>query len=116
LATRLKTYDITILEKGILKRALRSIEFQCRRGLIQSDKIVSVTRDTVYFAFDLIHLDELWGHKVCIDFLLFRPEEMAGYLRSAGFEIEEIVLRDPYPDVEHQSPRAYIFAQNPASR
>jgi SAM-dependent methyltransferase len=62
---------------------------------------------------DQIHRDELWGHEVSIDFLLFRPDEMAGYLRSAGFEIEEIVLRNPYPDVEHQSRRAYIFAQKP---
>jgi len=62
---------------------------------------------------DLIHRDELWGHEVSIDFLLFHPDEMAGYLRSAGFEIEEIFLRDPYPDVEHQSRRAYIFAQKP---
>ena len=36
---------------------------------------------------------------------------MAGYLKSAGFEIEEIVERDPYPEVEHQSRRAYIFAR-----
>jgi SAM-dependent methyltransferase len=64
---------------------------------------------------DLIHRDELWGHEVSIDFLLFRPDEMAGYLRSAGFEIEEIVVRDPYPEVEHQSRRAYIFAQKPAN-
>ena len=28
-------------------------------------------------------------------------------------EIEEIIERDPYPDVEHQSRRAYIFARRP---
>ena len=60
---------------------------------------------------DMIHRDELWGRKVCLDFLLFRPDEMVAYLRSAGFKIEEIILRDPYPDVEHQSRRAYIFAE-----
>jgi SAM-dependent methyltransferase len=65
---------------------------------------------------DLIHRDELWGHEVCIDFLLFRPEEMTDYLRSAGYEIEEILLRDPYPDVEYPSWRAYIFAKKPAAR
>jgi SAM-dependent methyltransferase len=62
---------------------------------------------------DTIHLDEWWGHKVCIDFFFFRSAEIAGYLTSAGFEIEEIIERDPYPHVEHQSRRAYIFARRP---
>jgi len=48
-----------------------------------------------------------------LDFHFFRPEEMADSLRAAGFEIEEIVEREPYPDVEHQSRRAYIFAKKP---
>jgi SAM-dependent methyltransferase len=62
---------------------------------------------------DPIHLDEWWGHGVCVDFFLFRPDDVAGYLRAAGFEIEEIIEREPYPDVEHQSRRAYIFARRP---
>src|SRR5258705_7745230 len=60
---------------------------------------------------DTIHLEEWWGQKVCVDFFLFRSDEVAGYLRSAGFEIEEIIEREPYPEVEHQSRRSYIFAR-----
>lgn len=62
---------------------------------------------------DTVHLDEWWGHKVSVDFHFFRSEEMAGYLRESGFEIEEIIERDPYPDVEHQSRRSYIVARRP---
>jgi SAM-dependent methyltransferase len=62
---------------------------------------------------DSIHLDEWWGQKVCVDFFFFRSDEMATYLREAGFDIEEIIEREPYPDVEHQSRRAYIFARRP---
>jgi SAM-dependent methyltransferase len=62
---------------------------------------------------DTIHLDEWWGQKVSVDFYFFRSEEFAGYLRAAGFEIEEIIEREPYPDVEHQSRRSYIFARRP---
>ena len=66
---------------------------------------------------DTIHLDDWWGHQVCVDFFFFRPVEMAGYLTLAGFEIEETIEREPYPDVEHQSRRSYIFARRPkASR
>jgi SAM-dependent methyltransferase len=62
---------------------------------------------------DTMHLDEWWGQRVSVDFHFFRSDEMAGYLRAAGFEIEEIVEREPYPDVEHQSRRSYIFARRP---
>ena len=50
---------------------------------------------------DTIHLDDWWDQKVCVDFFFFRSAEIAGYLTSAGFEIEEIIEREPYPDVEH---------------
>jgi SAM-dependent methyltransferase len=62
---------------------------------------------------DTIHLDEWWGRQVCVDYYLFRPAQMAGYLAEAGFEIEEILEREPYPDIEHQSRRAYVFARRP---
>ncbi len=62
---------------------------------------------------DILHLEEWWGQQVSVDFTFFRPEEMTGYLASAGFRVAEIVEREPYPDVEHQSRRAYIFAEKP---
>jgi ubiquinone/menaquinone biosynthesis C-methylase UbiE len=65
---------------------------------------------------ETVHLDEWWGHKVCVDFFFFRSDEMTQYLRDAGFEIEEIVERDPYPEVEHQSRRSYIFARRRAAK
>jgi SAM-dependent methyltransferase len=62
---------------------------------------------------DTIHLDEWWGRSVSVDFFFFRPTEVTDCLRAAGFEIEEIIEREPYPDIEHQSRRAYIFARRP---
>jgi SAM-dependent methyltransferase len=64
---------------------------------------------------DAIHLDEWWGQSVSVDFFYFRTDEVTECLRIAGFEIEEIIERDPYPDVEHQSRRAYVFARRPKS-
>lgn len=60
-----------------------------------------------------IHLDEWWGQSVSVDFFFFRPEDVAAWLRAQGFEVEEMIERDPYPDVEHQSRRAYLFARKP---
>jgi ubiquinone/menaquinone biosynthesis C-methylase UbiE len=62
---------------------------------------------------ETVHLDEWWGHTVSVNFQFFRPDDMANSLRAAGFEIEEILEREPYPQVEHQSRRAYIFAKKP---
>jgi SAM-dependent methyltransferase len=62
---------------------------------------------------EILHVDELWGRRISVDFLFFRPEEMTGFLRAAGFQVVEVVEREPYPGVEHQSRRAYIFAEKP---
>jgi ubiquinone/menaquinone biosynthesis C-methylase UbiE len=63
---------------------------------------------------EIVHQDDLWGCKVCLDFYFFRTEQVTDCLRSAGFVIEEIIEREPYaPDIEYQSRRAYIFAQKP---
>jgi len=62
---------------------------------------------------EILHLDEWWGEVVSLDFIFFRSDEMVAHLTTAGFELEEAIERDPYPDVEHQSRRAYIFARKP---
>ena len=62
---------------------------------------------------DTVHLDEWWGETVSVDFVFFQSAEMAGYLTAAGLGVEEISERDPYPEVEHQSRRSYIFARRP---
>jgi SAM-dependent methyltransferase len=60
-----------------------------------------------------IHLDEWWDKPVSLDFYFFETEAMKGCLTQAGFELEEVIERDPYPDVEVQTRRAYIFARKP---
>lgn len=62
---------------------------------------------------DTKHVDELWGHPVNVDVVYFRPAEMVGFLNDAGYEIEEVIEREPYPDVEYQSQRCYLFARRP---
>src|SRR5262249_47952258 len=66
---------------------------------------------TFHLGQQVIQLDELWEQPVALDFVFFEAEEMSGYLRAAGFEIEEVIGRDPYLEVEVQTRRAYVFAQ-----
>ena len=62
---------------------------------------------------EIRHIEDFWGYAVQLDFVFFQPAEMAGYLRAAGFVIEEVIERAPYPEVEVQTQRAYIFARKP---
>ncbi len=58
------------------------------------------------------HLDVMLGKEVSLDFFFFETEEVKDYLKTAGFELEEAIERDPYSEVvEYQSRRAYIFAR-----
>ncbi len=60
------------------------------------------------------HHEELFGRPVSLDVALFTTLEMSGYLKTAGFAIEETQERDPYaPEVEYQSRRGYILAGRP---
>jgi SAM-dependent methyltransferase len=60
---------------------------------------------------EILHEDELWGQKISLDFLLFQPSDIKLDLEAVGFIIEEVVEREPYPEVEYPSRRAYIFAR-----
>lgn len=58
-----------------------------------------------------VHMDQWWGHPVSVDFHFFDPVQVMTTLEHAGFQIVERTERDPYPDVEYQSRRAYIRAE-----
>jgi ubiquinone/menaquinone biosynthesis C-methylase UbiE len=62
---------------------------------------------------EALHEDELWGQKISMDFFLLPPTEIKIDLEVQGFTIEDVIERDPYPDVEYPSRRAYIFARKP---
>ena len=64
---------------------------------------------------EVLHLEEWWGQPVSADFVYFQAPEMQAYLQAAGFQIEELIERPPYPDVEHPSHRAYILARKPGA-
>jgi SAM-dependent methyltransferase len=56
------------------------------------------------------HLDEWWDRPVDLDFIFFEADEMAEYVKAAGFTVNERIRRPPYPDVEAQTDRVFIFA------
>ena len=59
------------------------------------------------------HLEEWFDKRVFLDFHFFETAQMKVDLQMAGFELEEAVERDPYPEIEVQTRRAYLFARKP---
>lgn len=98
-------YSLIHIPRSDMVRTLRELHRTLRPG--------GLLLISFHLGDETIHLDEWWGQKVCVDFFLFQSEEVGGYLTLAGFEIEEVIEREPYPEIEHQSRRAYIFARRP---
>lgn len=70
---------------------------------------------TYHIGEETIHLDEFLGKKVDLDFMFFTTNFISSCLKDSGFEKTDIIEREPYPGVEYESRRAYVFAQKPNS-
>lgn len=60
---------------------------------------------------EIVHVDEMFGRQASVDFRFHPVEDVEAGLHGAGFGEVEASVRDPYPDVEHPSRRAYVFAR-----
>jgi SAM-dependent methyltransferase len=68
---------------------------------------------TFHIGEEIKHLDEWWEKPVNLDFAFYQPHEMESWLKGAGFELEETLVRDPNPAVEVATRRTYLFARKP---
>jgi SAM-dependent methyltransferase len=62
---------------------------------------------------DVVHIENWWEQEVNLDFVFFETKSIEAVLGETGFMIEEVVEREPYPEVEHPSRRAYLLARRP---
>ena len=63
-----------------------------------------------------LRVEEFLGKKVDIDFVYFTTDFISTCVEKTGFEKMEIIEREPYPTVEYESRRAYVFATKPTVR
>ncbi len=98
-------YSIIHVPRSLVADALREMQRVLRsRGVLLL---------TFHIGEQTHHLEEWFDKRVFLDFHFFETAQMKDYLRTAGFELEEVVERDPYPDIEVQTRRAYLFAKKP---
>jgi len=71
---------------------------------------------TYHIGEETICLEEYLGKKIDIDFMFFTTDFISSSLEKSGFEKIEIIEREPYPGVEYESRRAYVFAIKPVVR
>ena len=68
---------------------------------------------TYHIGEETIHLDEYLGKKIDIEFMYFTTNFVLSCLNEIGFSKIEIIEREPYPEVEYESQRAYVFTKKP---
>jgi SAM-dependent methyltransferase len=57
------------------------------------------------------HLPEWFGAEVDVSFRFFDPAWLGAELERAGFAVESLTRREPYPGAEVATPRAYFPAR-----
>jgi SAM-dependent methyltransferase len=98
-------YSIIHISRASLVEALQEI----KRVLCPGGRLLL----TFHIGQKDLHLAEWWDKPVSLDFYFFETDVMKDSLTKAGFELEEVIERDPYPDIEVQTRRAYLFARRP---
>jgi hypothetical protein len=59
----------------------------------------------------MVHPAEMWGIPIDIDWFFYPTTQIVDNLKTAGFVLEDVIERWPYPDIEYQGKRGYIFAR-----
>ena len=66
---------------------------------------------TFHIGDEIKHLADWWEKPVNLDFAFYHPVEMENWLEETGYDLGETLVREPNPEVEVATRRAYLFAR-----
>ena len=95
-------YSIVHFEPSELEQVFR----ECRRVLADDGLMLLA----FHIGDETVHLDEMWGKPVNLDFCFHQPDDVITSLKSANLIVTESVEREPYEDAEYPSRRCYLLA------
>lgn len=82
--------------------------FQEMRRVLRQDGLALVS---FHIGDHMVHVDDLFGVTVSLDFRFHIPDQVSEALRRAHFNIVEKVEREPYEGAEYPSRRCYLLAR-----
>ena len=103
--TTSRFYSLINIPRERVPRALAELWRVLRPG--------GVALIAVHVGQETVHRDELWGRPISIDFIFYEPPVLERQLGEAGFVVDEVIVREPYPEVEVATRRAYLLAHKP---
>jgi hypothetical protein len=104
LAGVISFYSIVHVEPDELSTVM--LEF---RRVLSADGVLLVA---FHVGDQSVHVDELFGRRVSLDFRFHLPVDVAQALHHAGFRVMESIEREPYEGAEYPSRRCYLFARS----
>jgi SAM-dependent methyltransferase len=103
LAAAVVFYAVIHLDDDALVAAAGELARVLRRG--------GVALVSIHIGDEVRHLDDWHGEPVDLDFRFLRPGTLRRVLAEADLVVEAILEREPIPDVEAQTRRAYLLAR-----
>jgi len=82
--------------------------FQETRRVLRQDGLALIS---FHVGDQVVHVDDLFGAPVSLDFRFHVPAEVIAALREARFRVTEEVEREPYEGAEYPSRRCYLLAR-----
>jgi len=96
-------YSIVHFEPGELPAIMREM-----RRVLAAGGLALVS---FHVGNEIVHVDELFGAPVDLDFRFHASADVVAILRGAAFAVIEHVEREPYEGAEYPSRRCYLLAK-----
>jgi SAM-dependent methyltransferase len=103
-------YSLIHLDDAELRRAFTEL-----RRVVRAGGLVLVAVHTEHLEHPgaaVVHVGDLWGHPVALDFRFVPAAALAATAGAAGFEVAAVLEREPYPTVEAPTRRAYLLLRS----